>query len=176
MTRPARNPALALRRVEEPPGRSIGCTRLHIASARSRFVASLVGGQWGSGLGRDPARAGLSTAVVDSACKRLHTGSANSTTNSGGGAPVDATIRDVASASGGSASTASRALGRPDKVDEHTRQRVLRAAEALDYQPNRAAQWLITGRTGNIGIVVPDLVNPFFSSVCLLYTSPSPRD
>ena len=78
---------------------------------------------------------------------------------------MDATIRDVASASGVSASTVSRAFGRPDKVDEHTRQRVLRAAEALDYQPNRAAQSLITGRTGNIGIVVPDLVNPFFSSV-----------
>ena len=78
---------------------------------------------------------------------------------------MDATIRDVASASGVSASTVSRAFGRPYKVDEHTRQRILRAAEALDYQPNRAAQSLITGRTGNIGIVVPDLVNPFFSSV-----------
>jgi DNA-binding LacI/PurR family transcriptional regulator len=78
---------------------------------------------------------------------------------------VNATIRDVASVAGVSASTVSRAFGRPDKVDEHTRQRILKAAEALDYQPNRAAQSLITGRTGNIGIVVPDLENPFFPSV-----------
>jgi DNA-binding LacI/PurR family transcriptional regulator len=78
---------------------------------------------------------------------------------------VIATIRDVASAAGVSASTVSRAFGRPEKVDEITRQRIFRAAEELGYQPNRAAQSLSTGRTGNIGIVVPDIDNPFFSSV-----------
>ena len=75
------------------------------------------------------------------------------------------TIRDVASAVGVSASTVSRAFGRPEKVDEVTRQRIFRAAEDLGYQPNRAAQSLSTGRTGNIGIVVPDVDNPFFSGV-----------
>jgi DNA-binding LacI/PurR family transcriptional regulator len=78
---------------------------------------------------------------------------------------VSATIRDVANAAGVSAATVSRAFGRPHKVDEQTRLRVLGAAEALDYQPNRAAQSLITGRTGNIGIVVPDLGNPFFPRI-----------
>ena len=78
---------------------------------------------------------------------------------------MPATIRDVANAAGVSAATVSRAFGRPHKVDEQTRRRILRAAEALNYQPNRAAQSLITGRTGNIGIVVPDLGNPFFPRI-----------
>jgi len=78
---------------------------------------------------------------------------------------VSATIRDVANAVGVSASTVSRAFGRPDKVDDQTRRRILGAAKALDYQPNRAAQSLTTGRTGNIGIIVPDLGNPFFPRI-----------
>jgi len=78
---------------------------------------------------------------------------------------VHATIRDVATTAGVSASTVSRAFGRPDKVDAETRARILAAAAALDYQPNRAAQSLITGRTGNLGVIVPDLANPFFPSV-----------
>ena len=78
---------------------------------------------------------------------------------------VTATIRDVASAVGVSTSTVSRAFGRPEKVDESTRRRIVEAAELLGYQPNRAAQSLTTGRTGNIGIMVPDLGNPFFTSV-----------
>ena len=78
---------------------------------------------------------------------------------------MSAPIRDVARAAGVSASTVSRSFGRPDKVDEQTRQRILKAAAVLEYQPNRAAQSLITGRTGNIGILVPDLANPFFPSV-----------
>jgi DNA-binding LacI/PurR family transcriptional regulator len=78
---------------------------------------------------------------------------------------VNATIRDVAAAAGVSASTVSRAFGRPEKVDEHTRRRIFRISEELGYQPNRAAQSLTTGRTGTIGIVVPDVGNPFFSSI-----------
>lgn len=75
------------------------------------------------------------------------------------------TIRDVAKAAGVSASTVSRAIALPHMVDAGTRQRVLQAAESLGYQPNRAARGLITGRTGNLGLVVPDLANPFFPSV-----------
>lgn len=75
------------------------------------------------------------------------------------------TIRDVAKAAGVSPSTVSRALSTPDIVDAATRQRVLRVAAHLGYQPNRAARGLITGRTGNIGLILPDLANPFFPSV-----------
>lgn len=75
------------------------------------------------------------------------------------------TIRDVAKAAGVSASTVSRALSNPEIVDPATRDRVTRLADTLGYRPNRAAQGLITGRTGNLGLILPDLANPFFPSV-----------
>lgn len=78
---------------------------------------------------------------------------------------MSVTIKDVAAAVGVSASTVSRAFGRPEKVDEETRQRIMAAAEALGYRPNRAAQALNTGRTGCIGAILPDLENPFFAGV-----------
>jgi LacI family transcriptional regulator len=75
------------------------------------------------------------------------------------------TIRDVARAAGVSASTVSRALSNPGMVDVATRERVTAMAEHLGYRPNRAARGLITGRTGNLGLILPDLANPFFPSV-----------
>lgn len=72
------------------------------------------------------------------------------------------TIRDVARAAGVSPSTVSRALTVPEKVDQRTRERILDLATELGYRPNRAARSLITGRTGNLGLLVPDLANPFF--------------
>src|SRR6266702_2790568 len=75
------------------------------------------------------------------------------------------TIRDVARLAGVSPSTVSRALSMPAMVNAATRARVATAVEQLGYQPNRAARGLITGRTGNIGLVVPDLANPFFPAV-----------
>ena len=81
------------------------------------------------------------------------------------GAKVSVTIKDVAAAVGVSASTVSRAFGRPEKVDEVTRLRILAAAETLGYRPNRAAQALNTGRTGCIGAILPDLENPFFAGL-----------
>ncbi|MEU7479585.1 LacI family DNA-binding transcriptional regulator [Lentzea sp. NPDC042327] len=80
-------------------------------------------------------------------------------------ARVAVTIRDVARQAQVSASTVSRALSAPGLVSEATRQRVLEVVRGLGYQPNRAARSLITGRTGNLGIVVPDLENPFFPAV-----------
>lgn len=78
---------------------------------------------------------------------------------------MGATIRDVARAAGVSPSTVSRALSMSELVSAETRERVRHAAARLDYQPNRAARGLITGRTGNLGLIVPDLANPFFPSI-----------
>ena len=75
------------------------------------------------------------------------------------------TIRDVAKQAEVSIATVSRALSAPDLVAERTRARVIEAAKELGYEPNRAARSLITGRTGFIGAVVPDLTNPFFLGV-----------
>jgi DNA-binding LacI/PurR family transcriptional regulator len=76
-----------------------------------------------------------------------------------------ATIHDVARRARVSVTTVSRALSQPDLLHPKTRARVLKAASALSYHPNRAARSLITGKTGNIGIVVPDLANPFYPGV-----------
>ena len=73
------------------------------------------------------------------------------------------TILDVAARAGVHAGTVSRALNRPDQVAEETRVRVEAAVEALGFVPNRAARGLITGRTGNIAVIVPDITNPFFA-------------
>ncbi len=75
------------------------------------------------------------------------------------------TIRDVAKHAEVSIATVSRALSAPELVAERTRTRVIAAAAALGYEPNRAARSLITGRTGFVGAVVPDLTNPFFLGV-----------
>jgi len=50
-------------------------------------------------------------------------------------------------------------------ISEETRKRVLKRMEELNYQPNLAARALITGRTWTIGLVVPDLLHPFFAQV-----------
>ena len=73
--------------------------------------------------------------------------------------------RDVARAAGVSVSTVSRALTRPDDLAPETLAKVLETARTMGYRPNPAARGLITGRTGTIGLIVPDLENPFFSSV-----------
>lgn len=72
------------------------------------------------------------------------------------------TIRDVARASGVHVSTVSRTFSAPHLVNPETRSRVLATAERMGYRPNRAARALITGRTGNIGLIVADIANPYF--------------
>jgi DNA-binding LacI/PurR family transcriptional regulator len=66
---------------------------------------------------------------------------------------------------GVSVATVSRSFTVPDTVATATRARVLAAAADLQYEPNRAARGLITGRTGNVGVIVPDLGNPYFHAV-----------
>jgi LacI family transcriptional regulator len=83
-----------------------------------------------------------------------------------GGPPKRAaTIHDVAEAAGSSISTVSRSFHMPELVRPQTRERVLEIAADLGYTPNRAARGLITGRTGNIGLIVPDIANPFFPAL-----------
>ncbi len=78
---------------------------------------------------------------------------------------MPATIHDVAARAGVSVATVSRSFTAPQTVRESTRASVLAVAAALGYQPNRAARGLITGRTGNVGVIVPDLGNPYFHGV-----------
>lgn len=75
------------------------------------------------------------------------------------------TIREVASAAGVSVSTVSRAFTAPDQVQPKTRQRILDAAAKLGYSANPAARSLRGGGTGTLGLIVPDIANPFFPPI-----------
>jgi len=72
------------------------------------------------------------------------------------------TVKDIASAVGVSVATVSNVLNGKPNVGRIIRSKVLRAAKQLGYRPNRAAQAMRTGRTRAIGLVLPDLTNPFF--------------
>jgi DNA-binding LacI/PurR family transcriptional regulator len=74
-------------------------------------------------------------------------------------------IRDVAARAGVSPATVSRVFTQAATVSVATRQRVEAAAEELGYEPNPIARSLARGRTGNIGIIVPDIANSFASLI-----------
>jgi LacI family transcriptional regulator len=76
-----------------------------------------------------------------------------------------ATILDVAARAGVHAATVSRTINIPEKVAPETRKRVEAAIRDLGFVPNRAARGLITGRTGNLAVIVPDITNPHFASL-----------
>ncbi|HTW97538.1 MAG TPA: LacI family DNA-binding transcriptional regulator [Acidimicrobiales bacterium] len=78
-----------------------------------------------------------------------------------------ATLRDVARLADVHVTTASRALDsqRASSVSAGTAERVKRAAKVLDYRPHELARNLRRGRTGTVGVVVPDLTNSHFAFV-----------
>lgn len=76
-----------------------------------------------------------------------------------------ATVREVAQLAGVSPSTVSRVFTAPDQVQEATRKRVTDAAQQLGYRPDPAARTLRSGRTESLGLVVPDIANPFFPPI-----------
>ena len=75
------------------------------------------------------------------------------------------TIDDVARAAGVSRQTVSRAINDKGEISPATRGRVMEAVQALDYRPSGVARGLATQRTRTIGLVVPDITNPFFPEV-----------
>src|SRR5262245_47519156 len=75
------------------------------------------------------------------------------------------TIIDVAREAGVAPSTVSRSFTRPGRVNHRTRAHVLAVAEELGYRPNPAAQALESGRTKTLGLVVPDITNPYFAGL-----------
>ncbi len=75
------------------------------------------------------------------------------------------TLRDVSEASGVSEMTVSRVLRNRGDVSETTRERVLRAARALGYVPNKIAGALASQRVNLVGVVIPSLSNMVFPEV-----------
>ena len=75
------------------------------------------------------------------------------------------TIEDVAKASGVSRGTVSRAFNQRSDIKKGTRKKVLEIARDLNYLPNSSARGLAKGCSECIGIIVPDLLNPFFAEM-----------
>lgn len=76
------------------------------------------------------------------------------------------TIHDVARLAGVHPSTVSRALSRTDlPVRPETRRKVLAAARRLEYRPSPLARGLRLQRTKTLGMLVPDITNPFFPPI-----------
>ncbi|MFI9174779.1 LacI family DNA-binding transcriptional regulator [Streptomyces lincolnensis] len=84
---------------------------------------------------------------------------------SDGGLRRRATIHDVARLAGVSRQTVSRAVNDKGEIDPATKERVLEAARMLDYRPSRFARGLVRKGTVTAGLVISDLMNPFFPEV-----------
>lgn len=74
-------------------------------------------------------------------------------------------MKDIARELGISVVTVSKVLRNHPDIGEQTRARVLKRMKELKYQPNLAARSLSTGRTSTVGLVVPDLLHPFFAQI-----------
>ena len=75
------------------------------------------------------------------------------------------TIYDISKKLNISAATVSRALNDSNRVSLKTKELVLKTAKALNYQQNALALALKSGRTFNVGVVVPYINHTFFASV-----------
>src|ERR1039457_940283 len=74
-------------------------------------------------------------------------------------------LKDIANDLGLSIATISKVLRDHPDIPAETRRRVLKRMRELNYQPNFAARSLVTGRTWTLGLVVPDLLHPFFAEI-----------
>ena len=75
------------------------------------------------------------------------------------------TIKDLAEKLGISPSTVSRALKDHPDISKATKKAVRELAEELNYEPNAVALSLLSSRSNNIGLIIPEIVHYFFSQV-----------
>lgn len=76
------------------------------------------------------------------------------------------TLVDIAHAVGVSKATVSMVLNNKDSsISEETRLKILNMAKEMNYIPNSIARSLSTNKSGTIGIILPDITNPFFSEI-----------
>ena len=80
-------------------------------------------------------------------------------------------LKDIAQDLKISVVTVSKVLRKHPDIGPETRQKVLQRMKELNYRPNLAARALATGRTHAIGLIVPDLVHPFFGQVAKALSS-----
>ena len=78
---------------------------------------------------------------------------------------MSARMKDIARDLGVSIVTVSKVLRNHADISAETRERVLKRMKELNYKPNLAARALVTGKSYIMGLIVPDLVHPFFAQV-----------
>src|SRR5699024_6272428 len=74
---------------------------------------------------------------------------------------------DVAEAAGVSIATVSIVLNNPTttRITQNTKDKVMDAVNKLNYIPNAAARSLVTKKSRTIGLIIPDIENPFFATL-----------
>lgn len=75
------------------------------------------------------------------------------------------TIKEVAKLAGVSVSTVSRVINSSGYVKSETRDRVVEAMKTLRFNPSSVARGLVIGKTSTVGLLLPDVSNPFFAEV-----------
>lgn len=76
------------------------------------------------------------------------------------------TIKDVAKVAGVSTATVSMVINnKADHISQKTKDTVLKAIEKLDYHPNATARSLVMSQSKTIGLLIPDITNPFFAEL-----------
>ena len=85
------------------------------------------------------------------------------------------TIYDIAKYSGVSTATVSKVLNNKGRISPLTKERVLDAVDKLNYHPSIAASSLKRKRTYTLGLVLPDITNPFFGEVAQVIENESSR-
>jgi len=84
------------------------------------------------------------------------------------GRKKNVSLKDIAAKAGVSTALVSYVLNgkiRESRVGKETAERILKVAEALNYQPNLIAKSLRSGKSYTIGLVIADIANPFFASI-----------
>ena len=78
---------------------------------------------------------------------------------------MSVTIKDIAEKANTSYPSVSRALSGKPGVSRKTREKVLKIAKEMNYQPNALARSLVQNRTSTIGLIIPDILNPYFPEI-----------
>ncbi|AFL89161.1 transcriptional regulator [Terriglobus roseus DSM 18391] len=76
-----------------------------------------------------------------------------------------ATLKDIAVAVGVSVITVSKVMRGHSDIGAETRRKVLEKAKELNFRPNLQARSLVTGKSQLVGLVVPDLLHPYFVEI-----------
>jgi len=78
---------------------------------------------------------------------------------------MNTTIKDVAELAGVHPSTVSRVINNDSRISEKTKEKVILIINKLGYTPNAIARGLKTKRTYTLGMLIPDITNPFFAEI-----------